>query len=238
MYANPDYKGRTFLSTRYGPAEGFYTSEEIEHIKAHYCGLVSLVDNWFGLFIDKLKRLGLLENSLIIFLSDHGTNFTDNPEGIIGKPHYSLYPGVMHIPLIVRFPEGVGSGQRFDELVYNLDATATIYDCADVDMDVLNIDGQSLKTLVCDGHWEKREYLTCRYGSTVWYRDHDHWVIIDVNSEPRAAFDMREDPDCKNSILSDADDVVKKAWEWILQDAGGQLPVYGARKKTDAVGRK
>jgi len=238
MYAHPDYKGRTFLSTVYGPGRDVYTPEEIEHIKAHYCGLVSLVDNWFGRFMAKLRRLGVLENSLIVFTSDHGTNFTDNPEGIIGKPHYSLYPGVMHIPLIVRFPEGIGAGQRFDNLINNVDATATLYDYAGVGMDKLNLDGQSLKSLVFDGQRNEREYLTCRYGDTVWYRDREYWVIIDVKGNPRAVFDIQADPNCGNNILSESGEVVSKAWELILEDADGQLPIYDMRKVTDAVGRK
>ena len=65
-----------------------------------------------------------------------------------------------------------------------------------------------------------------------------HWVIIDVSGKPRAIFDIQEDPNCGNNILSKANEVANKAWDLILQDAGGQLPIYDMRKKTDAVGRK
>lgn len=238
MYADPNYKGITHLSTRYGPGRDAYTPAEIEHIKAHYCGLVTLIDAWFGHFIQKLKRLGMYDNSLIVFLSDHGTNFVDNPEGIIGKPAYSLYPGVMHIPFIVRFPGGDSAGKRFDNLIYNLDATATMYDYAGIDMSTLSLDGQSLKSLVCDNQWKDREYLTSRYGDSVWYRDLEHWVIMDANGKPRAVFDIQKDPECQNNILSEGDEAVEKAWKRILQDAGGELPVYNMREMTDAVGRK
>jgi len=71
LYADSNYKGHTILAPKYGPAKGIYTVEEIEHIKAHYSGLVTLVDTWFGHFINKLKRLGLWETSVIVFLSDH-----------------------------------------------------------------------------------------------------------------------------------------------------------------------
>ena len=221
----------------YGPGAEVYTPEETRHIKAHYCGLVSLFDAWFGHFITKLKRLGLFENSLIVFLSDHGTNFIDNPEDVIGKPHYSLYPGVMHIPLMVHFPGGAGAGRRVDDLVYNLDGTATMYDYAGVALDTLSLDGQSLGSFVRDGQWNEREYLTSRYGDTVWYRDREHWVIIDVKGKPRAAFELRSDPDCQRNVVSESDAVVANAWERILADAGGDLPIYDMKQKTDAVGR-
>jgi arylsulfatase A-like enzyme len=200
--------------------------------------LVSLVDNWFGLFISKLKRLGLFENSIVVFTSDHGTNFTDNPESVIGKPHYSLYPGVMNIPLIIHIPKTVDKGKRFDNLVYNVDISATFYDYAGFNKNEISIDGQSLKDIIADNQWNEREYLTCRYGDTVWYRDRKHWAIIDVSGKPRAIFDIQDDPNCKNNILSESENVVKKAWDIILQDAGGNLPIYDMKEVTDAIGRR
>ncbi|MBD3184472.1 sulfatase-like hydrolase/transferase [Candidatus Poribacteria bacterium] len=239
MYADPNYKGKNILSTAYAPADGRYTEEEVEYIKAHYCGLVSLVDNWFGTLINKLKRLGLYENSLIVFTSDHGTNFTDNSENVIGKPHYSLFPGVMHIPLIVHFPGGEGAGKRFSDLVYNTDATATIYDYAGVDINELDIHGQSFRKLVFDNEWQEREYLTCRYGDTVWYRDQKNWIIISADGKARCVFDLETDLKCQNNILDNTDEsVIKKAWKCILDDAGGEIPIYDMKKMTDAVGRK
>jgi arylsulfatase A-like enzyme len=144
----------------------------------------------------------------------------------------------MHIPLTVHFPAGVGAGKRFDNLVYNVDATATSYDYSEVDISKIDLDGKSLKPIVCDNQYNAREYLTCRYGDTVWYRDREHWVIIDVSSKPRAVFDFRNDRNCRNNILDTSSEVVDKAWNLILQDAGGQLPIYDMAKMTDAVGRR
>jgi len=238
MYAKPGYKGRTILHPRYAPVDGQMSQEELEHVIANYCGLVTLVDTWFGYFINKLKRLGLWENSVITFLSDHGTNFADNPERIVGKPHYSLYPGLMHVPLIVRFPNGEGAGQRFNQLIYDTDVTATFYECAGIDIhSKVSIDGQSLYSLVKYGKWNEREYLTSRYGNTLWYRDKKWWVIIDVTGKPRAVFNIQKDPHCQSNIVSHTKDVVKKAWKYILDDAGGDLPVHEKIKQTDALGR-
>ncbi len=238
MYAKPGYKGRTILHPQYAPVDEQMNEEELEHTIANYCGLVTLVDTWFGHFIKKVKQLGLWKNSVIVFLSDHGTNFADNPERIIGKPHYALYPGVMHIPLMVHFPSGEGVGQHFNQLVYNMDVTATLYERAGVDIhSKVCVDGQNLYPLVKDGKWNEREYLTSRFCDTVWYRDKKWWVIIDVSSKPRAVFNLQKDPHCQNNIVSRCADVVKKAWECILDDADGDLPVYEKMKQTDALGR-
>jgi len=239
LYAKPGYKGRTILHPIYGPWDKQMTQEELEHTVANYYGLVSLVDNWFGYFIGKVKQLGLWDNSVIIFVSDHGTNLGDNPEHIIGKPNYSLYPGLMHIPLIVRFPKGEGAGRRFNQFVYNTDITATIYDLIGLDIHSgVEVDGQSLYSLVRGNEWEEREYLTCRYGDNLWYRDRTWWVILDISGQARGVFNVQEDPGCQYNLVSSsiADEVAKKAWQAILKDADGDLPTYQF-KETDALGR-
>ena len=208
MYADPNYKGRIILHPGYRSLE--MNEEEFQHVKAHYSGLVSLLDTWFGYFVEKLKRLGLWENSVIIFISDHGTNFADNPKRIIGKPHYALYPGLMHLPLIIHFPENIGKGERFDPLVYNMDVTATLYHCAGLQKD--NIDGQSLYSLVKEGKWNERDYLTCRYGDSIWYRDKKYWLIMDIKGNLLEAFDLQKDPKCQNNIAP-REDIIKKAWQ-------------------------
>lgn len=234
MYADPDYKGRIFLHTKYGPVDSQMNEEEFKHTRAHYCGLVSMFDTWFGYFIQKIKRLRLWENSLIILLSDHGTNFADNPERIIGKPHYALYPGVMRIPLIVHFPD-IRGNQRFNELVYNIDATATLYEAAGISG---NIHGKSLYSIMKKENI--RNYLTCRYNETVWYRDTDYWVILSIKGKPLAVFDLKQDTNCQRNIVSEGcEDIIKKAWNYILEDAGGQLPDYSKMLEvTDALGEK
>ncbi len=236
MYGDPKYAGRVILHPEYRSVDGQMNQKEFQHLKAHYSGLVSLLDSWFGYFIEKLKRLGSWENSVIAFLSDHGTNFADNPKGIIGKPHYALYPGVMHVPLIVHFPDNVGKDKRFNQLVYNVDVTATLYHCAGLQKD--NIDGQSLYSLVKEGKWSERDYLTCRYGDSVWYRDRKYWIIMDIKGNLLEAFDLEKDPKCQKNIALE-EDIIKRVWQLILKDAKGKLPDYSQMiKYTDAIGRK
>ena len=166
LYANPNYRGITHLSARYGPADG-YSPEEIEDIKAQYSGLVTHLDHWFGVFMERLDALGLRENTAVLFLSDHGTNFTDNPRNVIGKPANAMYPGVMHLPLLVRLPGGQAAGTDCEELVYNLDVVATAYDLAGMRSEQ-GVDGQSLLPLLTgQGAWRSREYVTCRYTNSL-----------------------------------------------------------------------
>ncbi|MCM8816598.1 MAG: sulfatase [Candidatus Omnitrophica bacterium] len=235
-YKNPQYSGRTILHATYAPVDGQMSEEEFKHTVAHYCGLVSMADTWFGYFIQKLKRLDMWENSIIVVLSDHGTNFADNPDRIIGKPHYGMYPGVMRVPLMIHFP-GMRKGVC-RKLVYNIDAVATLYKAAGIENAV--VDGRDLHSLLAGTDGKERDYLTCRYGDSLWYRDKEHWVIMNIDSNARSVFDLKKDPACQRNIFLAKESVkaIEKAWKYILKDANGKLPDYRKIDKTDALGEK
>ncbi|MBD3292125.1 MAG: sulfatase-like hydrolase/transferase [Armatimonadia bacterium] len=238
MYADPDYDGPTIPHARYQAMEEQGIDEAmLQDLVAQYCGLVSLVDTWFGMLMDTLERLDLLDNTMVIFTSDHGTHFADNPQGVVGKPAYSLWPGVMHLPLLVRNPGGAHGRCVENELVYNLDTTATIYDVAGID-DHQPIDGQSLVPLLGGGgEWRRREYVTSRYNDAICYIDDEWWIRTDVDGEPGEAFHLPNDPFCDRDLVNELPpDVYDRAWDRILADAGGDLPVYDNPRRTDAVG--
>ncbi len=240
MYADPNYQGRTIIHTKYTTksAQGL-SDDELANIVAHYSGLVSLVDTWFGMLMDKLQRLGLADNTVVFFTSDHGTNFADNPFEIVGKPDHSLWPGVMHLPLLVRMPGGVGAGQVVDELVYNLDMSAMVYELAGV-AEHQPIDGRSLLPLITgEGKWQPREYITCRYNDSLCYIDDDHWLRTNVKKELCEAFAVQQDPGCQHNIADSLEPAIfEEAWEKIMADAGGEMPVYVDGRRTDAIGQK
>ncbi len=238
MYAEGSYDGPVIPHTRYTSQEDSgITDEQLADVVAHYSGLVTLVDTWFGMLMDTLRRLELLDDTMVIFTSDHGTNFADNPRGVVGKPHYSLWPGVMHLPMIVRNPGGTGGGCVATELIYNLDTTATIYDLAGIEGHQ-PIDGRSLLPLLTgEGAWERREYVTSRYNDSVCYIDDEWWIRADVEGNPGEAFDVQSDPLCQNDIADELPQAIfDSAWERILEDAGGDLPTYENPRQTDAVG--
>lgn len=228
MYGDMNYSGRRFVQFRYGPAEeSGYTCEEIDYAKAQYCGLVTLVDTWFGKLVAKLDELGLSDNTAVFFISDHGTNFCDNPRHVIGKPHDALYPDMMRLPFLVRLPDETGAGKTCDELIYNIDLTSTVYDLAGIESRQ-GVDGQSLLSLLREkGKWKKREYVTCRNNHSICYIDDHIWAIGDVSGAPQEIFDLETDPECRVSILrDDGGGRWKKAWERLLHDADGELPDY------------
>lgn len=240
MYGDPNYRGRQLIFSIYGPAEEQgYSQEEIAFLKSHYQGLVTLVDTWFGKFMAKLDGLGLSDNTAIFLISDHGTNFCDNPRNIIGKPENSMYPGVMRLPFLAQVPDGTGTETICDELVYNVDLTATVYALSGIESEN-SIHGQSLLPFLNKtGKWQKREYITCRYGHSVCCIDEQTWALGDVNGTPQEIFNLQTDPQCQTNILrSGGQHRWEQAWERLLHDAGGNFSDYREMKRTDAIGHQ
>ncbi len=238
-WGDRDYKGQRIVHCGYGPKDQFgYTDQEIEFVRAHYRGLVSLVDTWFGMLIRTLEKTGLDENTAVFLVSDHGTNFCENPRDVIGKPADAMYPGVAHLPLLARLPGRPGAGTTRDELVYNLDLTATVYDLAGAES-AQGIDGESLLPLIMGkGTWERREYLTCRYNNSLCYIDDTTWALGDISGDVAEVFDVREDPDCRTPLEGgETRERWRTAWDRLLADASGVFRDYD-RERTDAIGEK
>jgi uncharacterized sulfatase len=199
-----------------------------------------LVDTWCGKFIAKLDALGLAGNTVVFVISDHGTNFCDNPRRVIGKPANGMYPGVMHLPFLMRLPGEPGAGTIRNDLVYNTDLTSTIYALAEIDT-ADGLDGQNLLPLVgMPGTWKPREYITCRYNRSVCYIDDRTWALGDIDGSPQEVFDLTSDPHCTRNVVDTAEGqrAWKLAWDRLLQDADGSFPDYGELKRTDALGEE
>jgi len=241
LYGDPDYAGRRIVHCEYGPAERFgYTRDEIAYVKAQYRGLVTLFDTWFGRLLGRLDTLGLADNTAVFLISDHGTNFCDNPRNVIGKPQDAMFPGVVRLPFLARVPGNPGN--TCDELVYNLDLTATLYDLASIQPSQ-DIDGQSLLPLLGGGDsggWATRKYATCRYGHNLCYVDESTWVLMDIDGVLREVFDLKTDPDCQTPLPEGQirDHLAATAWERLLHDAGGAFPDYREHRQTDAIGQR
>ncbi len=106
-----------------------FTEAHKKKIRAHYSAMVAQIDNEVGEIVGALRASGQLDNTLIIFASDHGDYLGDH--SLIGKG--TFYESSTHVPMIVRRPAGADSGVS-DALVELTDVTATILSAAGVDL--------------------------------------------------------------------------------------------------------
>jgi arylsulfatase A-like enzyme len=98
-----------------------FTEVQKKKVRAHYAALVKQIDHEVGAILDALKETGQLENTVIIFASDHGDHLGDH--NLIGKGDF--YQSSIKVPLLVRLPGATG-GAVCDDLVSIEDITATL----------------------------------------------------------------------------------------------------------------
>lgn len=79
-----DYDGRPCVRPCYWSwREAGLSEADVEKAQAHYCGEITMVDNWVGRLVERIETLGLLNETAIIFTSDHGHYFGEH--GQFGK---------------------------------------------------------------------------------------------------------------------------------------------------------
>jgi arylsulfatase A-like enzyme len=127
-YADPRYTGERVIYPQYGRPD-YLSPEEHDHVRALYAALVTLADRWLGHLLDKLAVTGLDRHTLVLHLTDHGHLFGDHQlQGKPGGPLGRLYEPTVHIPLLVRHPQGVGAGTRVPGLAQHVDILPTVLD--------------------------------------------------------------------------------------------------------------
>ena len=101
------------------------SDDDIRNVVAVYYGMIALVDLQMRRIHESLGRRGLLENTWIIITSDHG-DYTGE-KGLFTKGE-SLYECLLHVPLIIRPPDGFATerGRHVDGLVNLIDLFPTI----------------------------------------------------------------------------------------------------------------
>jgi len=137
MY-DPGYKGLEMIDPVPGPVEGYMSEAELKHTRALYAGEVTFVDKWIGILLDRIRELGLWENSLIVFTSDHGEPLGEH--GYVRKAFPRNYEELAHVPLMVRHPKGTGAGKRFQAFVQPPDLLPTILDLKGIPKEGLRLD--------------------------------------------------------------------------------------------------
>ncbi|MBL8229822.1 MAG: sulfatase [Bryobacterales bacterium] len=130
------------------PFQGIDSEEQRERV-ANYYNCVLRLDAGIGMLMEELKRAGKEEDTVVLFVGDHGPPFAR------GKT--SCYEGALRIPFLARWP-GVSKPVVSKALVSTVDLAPTIYDAAGVQGPV-KMHGRSLRPVLTGSTGGWREYL-------------------------------------------------------------------------------
>ncbi len=172
-------------------------------VRAGYWAMCELIDTQVGRMIDSLKQTAQLDNTIVIFTSDHGEMLGDH--GIYFKGPY-FYDPVVHVPLIISGPGMIPSGGRSSALVELVDLAPTLLDACGMER-YPGMQGRSLWGMLTgnsslDDH---REDIYCEfYNASGMYelpayatmvRTHEHKVVVYHGHDLGELYDLRADPE-------------------------------------------
>lgn len=125
-----------------------------------------MVDRWLGQLLLHVRKRKLMDRTMIIVTTDHGTYNGDH--GLVGKNDV-LYQGLAHVPMIVWHPE-LGHGKRISQLVQPVDIFPTVLEAVGLDVPD-DVHGRSLIRLL-----EKGDEAEWR--DTALFGQHETWCNL------------------------------------------------------------
>ncbi len=218
IYDAPDYDGKEPLEPRYGVID-YLTERELWRMRALYAGDTTFVDEYLGRFLDKLRGLGLLENSLVCLTADHG--FSLGEHGVTGKLSSHMWRDLHDVPFMIRHPEGLGAGQRFDAFVQGQDLFPTILSFLG-HPPPYEMDGFDLWPVIRGERQKVRDHITAGFGLHVRSMDDDYSFIATADGLEPELRDLRNDPRESVNIAKDNPRIVQRMWEHVMEDVNHQ----------------
>ena len=189
--------------------------------RANYSGEVTMCDRWFGHFMESMRVLGLLDNTMVILTSDHGHSIGDGD--YLGKRGYPSAPDVFEVPLMVRFPEARHAGKKSGAFVQHHDITAAILEAAGVEPPVA-IDGISFLEDAAEGQPGRREHVTVGWGSAVTVVTNRWWFNAKVDGTGVLLHDLKAGHPFARNVADEFPGVVSDLYARAKEDAGGGFP--------------
>ena len=130
--------------------------KDLEEPRRSYAAAVSTTDDQIGEIISKVDELGIRENTLIIFQSDHGhattraANYGGGNAGPYRGAKHSYFEGGIRVPAIISMPGTLPEGVVRDQLSHGVDWLPTIAEIAETNLLHKEIDGKSLIEIIHD----------------------------------------------------------------------------------------
>lgn len=232
---NPDF---TSYNEPHGNGmHGFHSHlkdpEKLRKDIAVYYGMVSLMDKYIGTIVDKLDALGLAEETLVVFTSDHGHLYGQH--GLIAKGAFH-YEDLIKVPMIVRQPGAVAAGVESDSLQSLVDYAPTFLAATgqEIPFTMSGVDQSAVwygETSSIRDHVlvENRHQPTTVFANT--YVDERYKITAYYQQEYGELFDLAQDPGEVHNLWNEARHATLKS-DLLLKLSHAQMgaqPLYMPR---------
>jgi arylsulfatase A-like enzyme len=202
------------------------SEETVERVRELYAAELTFVDRWIGRLLNKMDDLGLMDNTAVMYLSDHG--LTLGEYGLLGK--HAAYPNwpIYKVPYMIREPGGKKlAGERSPYFASTHDVASTLLGFQGIRAPGL-MDGEDLSRLF-DGKkpHEERPYFTAAYARYLICGDGRYVLIAHSERRRIRLFDTETDPEEVVNIADQNPEIVDRLWRVLEEEAGGTLPQFG-----------
>jgi arylsulfatase len=187
------------------------TEAELLRLRRYYAANVSLIDEQIGIILETLETKGYLQDSIVIFMSDHGDSLGDH--GHIQK--WNMYDSVTRVPVIMWSPDRLAAGERFEGLIQHMDIAATLLDMAGIDAPA-GWDAQTLwpqlehgfveSTMMEPGNYG-RNYVISEHGKDNVYKTIERVTMVRTSGHKLVRYDEETYGELYD-LLNDPDELV------------------------------
>jgi len=187
------------------------TEEEQRVFIAEYYAMISNIDHNVGRILGHLDKLGLSDNTMVVFFADHGDMLGEHGYYCGFKPQG--YRAAMQVPLLIRHPKGVKAGQRSDAMIdVGVDTPVTLLELAG-GVPFSKAHGQSYGKALAGSDTQRDTiyYQTFRMDDGAWgeftpvpergIRTRD-WLYVRQPNRRKFLFDQRADPFELNNLAA------------------------------------
>ncbi|MCA9836164.1 MAG: sulfatase-like hydrolase/transferase [Trueperaceae bacterium] len=197
----------------HGCSSHLYPEEELKKDMAVYYGMISFMDKEIGRILDKLDELGIADNTIVVFSTDHGHFIGQH--GLIAKGPFH-YEDMLKLPFIVRWPGQVPANTSSDALQSLVDLAPTFLSASGQkvpgEMQGVNQLGvwqgseeQARDYILCENRHNPvmphlRTYVNERYKITV-YREADYGELFDLRADPNELNNLWDEPEAQGIKL-------------------------------------
>lgn len=194
-----------------------------------YAGMLSAMDDAVGRLQETLKKHGLEENTLVVFISDNGgPRGTTANNGPLRGEKSTVWEGGVRVPFVVTWPAKLPGGEKYDQPVIQLDLVPTLLAAAEakIDPDSAKLDGVNLLPyLTGKEEGAPHESLYWRFGNQWAVRSGNYKLTKARGTDAPQLFDLSQDIGESRDLAADKPAVVEELTaRWREWDQDNEAP--------------
>jgi arylsulfatase len=166
------FRGIDFQTQEPRPPDSY----DARRMVAAYYAQIELIDEQFGRLLEALDASGQRENTIVLFMSDHGETLGDH--GLLFKG-CRFYESLVHVPLLVSWPGHFQAGVRSPALVELVDVVPTLCEAVGLPLPAWN-QGRSLLPILTGqaDPGRHRAFVRCEYHDALALPNASHGSMI------------------------------------------------------------